>query len=85
MGKIQVLITGGNRFLGKLLRLKLENTNFSIVATGLGVDRLFNHNHIYVELDIRSKKRCEYVLNKLHIWKNQKNYLPLRQLGVLCL
>ncbi len=64
MEKVRVLITGSNGFLGKRLRLKLESDNFFVIATGLGADRLCNHKHVYVELDVKSKERCEYVLHK---------------------
>ena len=59
-----ILITGGNGVLGQELRVLLERCNFNIIATGIGPDRVLNHNHIYVELDVSSSNRCEYILNK---------------------
>ena len=60
-----ILITGGNGVLGQELRVLLERCNFNIIATGIGLDRLLNHNHIYVECDVSSSKRCE--LSLIHI------------------
>jgi len=62
----KVLITGGNGLLGKRLRQLLESNKFSVIGTGLGRDRLLNHNHSYVELDITNKNQCFEILNKLN-------------------
>tara|TARA_B100001250_G_C19813930_1_gene797230 strand:+ start:568 stop:1449 length:882 start_codon:yes stop_codon:yes gene_type:complete len=59
-----ILITGGNGLLGQELRVLLERCNFNIIATGIGVDRLLSHSHTYLELDISSSTRCQYILNK---------------------
>ena len=59
-----ILITGGNGLLGQELRILLERCNFNIIATGIGLDRLLSHNHIYLELDVSSSTRCEYILHK---------------------
>ena len=65
MNQSKILITGSNGFLGQELR-KLLDKNFNIIATGLGPDRLCNHNHIYVELNIQSAVECDAILNKYH-------------------
>jgi len=62
--KDSILITGANGFLGQCLRILLEKHKFFIIATGLGHDRLLNHNHIYVDLDISSLERCDAVLSE---------------------
>ena len=41
----KVLITGGNGLLGKRLRLLESKEKYEIIASGLGKDRLKNHNH----------------------------------------
>ena len=60
----KVLITGGNGLLGKRLRQLLESNKFLVIGTGLGRDRLLNHNHSYVQLDITNKNQCLEILNK---------------------
>tara|TARA_B100000579_G_scaffold16256_2_gene11539 strand:+ start:32644 stop:33531 length:888 start_codon:yes stop_codon:yes gene_type:complete len=60
----KILITGANGLLGQVLRLFLEKHGFVVIATGLGSDRLRNHNHIYKELDVTSLEQCAYVINK---------------------
>jgi len=62
----KVLITGGNGLLGKRLRQLLESNKFLVIGTGLGRDRLLNHNHSYVQLDITNKNQCFEILNKLN-------------------
>ena len=62
----KVLITGGNGLLGKRLRQLLESNNFLVIGAGLGRDRLLNHNHSYVELDVTNKSQCFEILNKLN-------------------
>ena len=62
----KVLITGGNGLLGKRLRQLLESNKFLVIGTGLGRDRLLNHNHSYVQLDITNKNQCLEILNKLN-------------------
>ena len=62
--KDNILITGANGLLGQELRSLLEKNNFHVIATGLGNDRLPNHNHTYVELDISSSSQCDKVLEK---------------------
>ena len=62
----KVLITGGNGLLGKRLRRLLDSNKFLVIGTGLGRDRLLNHNHSYVELDITNKNQCFEILNKLN-------------------
>jgi len=61
--KNKILITGSNGLLGMQLRCLLEKNDFSVIASGIGSDRLTNHNHIYIELDVTSSERCEYILN----------------------
>ena len=62
----KVLITGGNGLLGKRLRQLLESNKFLVIGTGLGRDRLLNHNHSYVQLDVTNKNQCLEILNKLN-------------------
>jgi len=62
--KDNILITGANGLLGQELRYLLEKNNLHVIATGLGNDRLHNHNHTYVELDISSSSACDSVLEK---------------------
>jgi len=62
----KVLITGGNGLLGKRLRQLLESNKFVVTGSGIGRDRLLNHNHSYVELDITNKTQCSEVLDKLN-------------------
>ncbi|MBF25952.1 MAG: NAD(P)-dependent oxidoreductase [Flavobacteriales bacterium] len=61
---MKVLITGGNGFLGKELRMQFQKNNYDVIATGLGKDRISYHNHIYLELDIQSPSKCLEVLQK---------------------
>tara|TARA_B100001250_G_scaffold367384_1_gene349387 strand:- start:4287 stop:5171 length:885 start_codon:yes stop_codon:yes gene_type:complete len=56
--KDNILITGSNGLLGQALRLLLEKNNYSVIATALGNDRLFDHHHTYVELDVSSSSQC---------------------------
>ena len=63
----KILITGGNGLLGQSLRLLLSEKKYKIIATGLNSDRLKNHKHTYVSLDISIKEDCENILN---------NYMP---------
>jgi len=59
-----ILITGSNGLLGQELRILLEKNDYNIIATGLGRDRLLDHNHTYLELDISSSLRCNDLLNE---------------------
>ena len=61
----KILITGGNGLLGQALRILLSKNNFKVIASGLGVDRLFDHEHVYITLDISKKQDCLDIL-KLH-------------------
>jgi len=62
----KILITGGNGLLGQVLRLLLSKNNFNVIASGLGCDRLLNHEHIYVTLDISKKNECLDILKRYH-------------------
>jgi len=62
----KILITGGNGLLGKRLRQLLESNKFLVTGSGIGEDRLLNHNHSYVQLDITNKNQCLEILNKLN-------------------
>jgi dTDP-4-dehydrorhamnose reductase len=62
----KVLVTGGNGLLGKRLRILLDSNQFVVIATGIGEDRLLNHNHSYVQLDIVNKLQCAQVLEKFN-------------------
>jgi len=58
----KILITGGNGLLGMALRILLSKSNFKVIATGLGDDRLLNHKHIYNRLDVSKEEDCFDVL-----------------------
>ena len=62
----KILITGGNGLLGQSLRSLLSKESFEVIASGLGDDRLVNHNHVYVPLDISKKNDCVNVLNNFN-------------------
>ena len=62
----KVLITGGNGLLGKRLRQLLESNKFVVIGSGIGRDRLLNHNHSYVELDITNKGQCCEILENIN-------------------
>ena len=64
MNNNKILITGSNGLLGLALRSLFEKHNFDVIATGLGEDRLINHNHLYEEMDVTSLENCEDVFTK---------------------
>ena len=59
-----VLITGANGLLGRVLRETLSKYNFSVIATGLGVDRMTEVADLYEEMDVTVAANCEKILNK---------------------
>ena len=59
----KILITGGNGLLGQSLRSFLSKENFEVIASGLRDDRLVNHNHVYIPLDVSNKMDCVNILN----------------------
>ena len=59
-----VLITGANGLLGRVLRETLSQYNFSVIATGLGVDRMIGSADLYEEMDVAVAENCEKILNK---------------------
>ena len=59
----KILITGGNGLLGQSLRSFLSKENFEVIASGLRDDRLINHNHVYIPLDVSNKTDCVNILN----------------------
>ena len=59
----KILITGGNGLLGQSLRSFLSKENFEVIASGLRDDRLVNHNHVYIPLDVSNKTDCVNILN----------------------
>lgn len=60
----KILITGGNGLLGQVLRLLLSKNNFIVIASGLGCDRLLNHEHTYISLDVSKKNNCLDILKQ---------------------
>ena len=62
----KILITGGNGLLGKRLRQLLDSSKFVVIGSGIGRDRLLNHNHSYVELDITNKDQCCEILENIN-------------------
>ena len=59
-----VLITGANGLLGRVLRETLSKYNFSVIATGLGGDRMTEVADLYEEMDVTVAANCEKILNK---------------------
>mgnify|MGYP001206021484 CR=1 FL=1 len=62
----KVLITGGNGLLGRRLRQLLDSNKFAVIGSGIGKDRLLNHSHSYVELDITNKDQCFEILENIN-------------------
>ena len=61
-----VLITGANGLLGRALRATLSKYNFTVIATGLGVDSMAGVAGVYEEMDITIESNCEKILHKYH-------------------
>jgi len=59
-----VLITGANGLLGRALRSTLSKYNFSVIATGLGVDSMSGVPGSYEEMDITIESNCDKILRK---------------------
>ena len=64
MNNNKILITGANGFLGLTLRSLFEKHDFSVIATGLGVDRLVECKHTYEEMDVTSLSSCIHIIDK---------------------
>jgi dTDP-4-dehydrorhamnose reductase len=61
---LRVMITGANGLLGRALRVSLDRENVDIIATGLGVDRVGLHDHIYENLDVTNIMMVNKLLEK---------------------
>jgi dTDP-4-dehydrorhamnose reductase len=61
----KILITGSNGLLGqKLVYALLQRKDVSIIATGLGPNRLLNQQgYVYAQMDITNKKEVEEVFS----------------------
>ena len=62
--ELRVLITGANGLLGQALRMYFERENIYTIATGLGLDRVNCHNHIYENMDITNSVMVNNLLEK---------------------
>lgn len=64
MKKKKVLVTGSNGLLGqKLVRLLVEDPNYTLIATARGANRLpGNEGYVFMSMDITDEKQVEEVI-----------------------